>query len=179
MNIKEFTELMKHRFRYKTLYHFTDMSSWQSINEHGLLSKQKLEDMNIFPSSPGGDEQSRSSDRANGIYDYVSLSFTPQSPMAYACREDGRHMNQIMISICPSVLLLDGTLICAELANNSSSHILPVEQGVGDLDYEVWLSDHGLKFADIKQRVDKMKRVEVLVRERVARDKLFDFWKVN
>ncbi|PVZ50554.1 DUF4433 domain-containing protein [Phaeobacter sp. JL2872] len=172
MDAVEFVDLIRSRFYFKDLYHFTDRSNLESIKEFGLLSKARLDELGISPLNPGGDEQSRNSDREHGIYNFVSLSFTPRNPMAYTCRQDGRHPNQVMISVCPSVLLLPNTLICSEMANTTGARFHPVSEALEDLDYEVWLKDHGLKFADIKERVDKMSRVEVLVCTQVPRNKL-------
>lgn len=179
MNATVFTTMMKGRFRYKTLYHFTDKSNWASIAANGILSKQQLEALGIEPDHAGGDDESRKSDKLNGLYDFVSLSFTPQSPMAYTCRTDGRQPNQIMISVCPSVLTIDTTLICPEMANTSGAAFHAANDFVGELDYEVWLADHGKPFHEIKDRVDKMKKVEVLVKTSVQPQKILDHWKIG
>lgn len=177
MNANDFVTLINARFRYKSLYHFTDSSNWDSINSSGLFSKQKLEENGIVPTRAGGDDKSWASDKENGIYNYVSLSFTPQHPMAHICKEDGRHPNQIMISVCPSVLALPTTLICPGMANTKGATFYNAGAYVDQLDYEVWLSDHGKKFIEIKDRVDKMKKVEVLVETQVLRAKILDHWK--
>ncbi|MDE4063579.1 DarT ssDNA thymidine ADP-ribosyltransferase family protein, partial [Phaeobacter gallaeciensis] len=83
MDAVEFVDLIRSRFYFKDLYHFTDRSNLESIKEFGLLSKARLDELGISPLNPGGDEQSRNSDREHGIYNFVSLSFTPRNPMAY------------------------------------------------------------------------------------------------
>lgn len=177
MNAIDFTRLMQARFKYKTLYHFTDESNWESIDTHGLLSKHQLEAYGLDPEHVGGDAESRRSDKEKGLYDFVSLSFTPQSPMAHACKTDGRQPNQIMISVCPSVLTIETTLICPEMANTNGANFHLATGFVDQLDYEVWLSDHGKPFHEIRDRVDRMKKVEVLVRTCVPRQKILKHWK--
>lgn len=179
MNAADFTTMMKDRFQYKTLYHFTDESNWASIAAKGILSKQQLENFGIVPDHAGGDDQSRKSDKENGLYDFVSLSFTPQSPMAYTCRTDGRQPNQIMIAVCPSVLTIDTTLICPEMANTSGATFHVANDFIGKLDYEVWLKDHGKPFKEIKDRVDRMKKVEVLVKSCVPPQNILDHWRIG
>jgi len=179
MTPDELVSLIKNEFRYWSLYHFSDRSNWDTINQYGLLSKQRLEDSNIIPPHPGGDDNSRQSDRQNGIYDCVCLSFTPQHPMAYRCREDGRHPNQIMITIDPNVLLTPGTRIAMGLANARGTSILDASEGVKELDTEIWYKDHGLPFPQIRDRVDAMKKVEVLVPQIVARQSILDYWIVK
>lgn len=176
MTPEQFIELMEESFHYKTLYHFTDASNWRSITEHGILSKQQLEVREIVPRFTGGDAESRNSDRKRGIFDHVSLSFTPQHPMAHTCRVQQRHEKQIMVSVSPAVLLLPGTFISLGLANANASEFFSVEEAIKRLDYEVWLADHGMPFAEIRDRVDTMKKVEVLVKGVVPSKYILDSW---
>ncbi len=177
MSIDDLISLISTRFQYKSLYHFSDRSNWDSISKYGLLSKEQLESCGITPPCPGGDSNSRQSDRDQGLYDYVSLSFTPQNPMAYACRQDGRHPDQIMISVSTEVLKTSGALVSFGFSNSPSSVKMPVPDAINQLDLEVWLSDHGLPWASIKDRVDTNKKIEVLIPKLVAPKNLLDHWK--
>lgn len=176
MTPEQLIHLIKNKFRYRKLYHFSDRSNWDTINQFGLLSKKELDDLGIVPPQPGGDFNSRESDKSNGIYDYVSLSFTPQHPMAYCCREDGRHPNQIWVTVDPDALLTPGIKIAMGLANAHDTSILDLCDGVNELDTEIWREDHGLPFDQIKHRVDAMKRVEILVPKTVVRASILDYW---
>ena len=175
MTPQDLVHLIKNEFHYWTLFHFSDRSNWDTINQYGILSKKGLEDLGIVPSHPGGDQNSRESDRKNGIYDFVSLSFTPQHPMAHCCREDGRHPNQIWISIDPDVLLTPETRIAMGLANAHETRILDLPDGVNELDTEIWRKNHGLPFLEIKHRVDAMKKVEILIPKTVTRKSIVDY----
>ena len=160
-------QLIINEFKYKTLYHFTDKANLNLIREHGLLSKQQLTDRCVTPQFFGGDEQSHKSDLRNGIFDYVSLSFVPNHPMAYTCRQDGRHPDQVIIPIDPSVILKEETKISMCLANAKDAKIIPLAEGLDNLDTEIWRNNHGLKFTEIADRVTKGTKVEVLIHQQI------------
>ena len=72
------------KYNIRRLWHFTAAANLASIEEHGgLLSLAALDKREIDVPEPGGDDESRASDRDSGAYKYVHLSFIKQSPMLH------------------------------------------------------------------------------------------------
>jgi hypothetical protein len=67
------------------LYHFTSVENLPLVSQHqALSSKEVLESNGDWPvPQPGGNERSHALDRQKGNWDFVSLNFTPHTPMAY------------------------------------------------------------------------------------------------
>ena len=148
---------------YKSLYHFTDRENLPGIRTHGILSKQKLEHLSVNVPKPGGDSESRNSDKSLGNYDFVSVCLTPSHPMAHACRGDGRHPDQIYIPINPIVLKAPGVILCLGMANSASTKRMPFEAGLPHINYEVIYTKHGRPFSEVRGVVENFRKYEVLI----------------
>ena len=169
MELQELIATIKESKKHRYIYHFTDLSNIGTIKAYGLLSKEQQLVRNVLVSHPGGDQQSRISDQARGIYNDVSLCLTRNHPMAYRCRQDGRHPNQRYLGICPSILAQDGIKIALGLANSAATQILPIAEGISDLDYKIiyeWVNDFSVA------RLSAAEKIEILVPHGVPRNKI-------
>lgn len=81
-------------------YHFTDESNLRSIRKlGGLYSWYYCSKNGIEIPDAGGDSQSRSLDRRQGLEDYVRLSFCSDHPMAWRKQQEGSHLVLLKIKI--------------------------------------------------------------------------------
>ncbi|MBO0936998.1 DUF4433 domain-containing protein [Fibrella sp. HMF5335] len=93
-----------------TLYHFTDRANISSIKENGaLLSWWYCEQNDINILKPGSDETSKSLDRHYNLQDYVRLSFTPNHPMMYVAKLQGRIQDPVVLKINPEICFFQET----------------------------------------------------------------------
>lgn len=111
------------------LYHFTDKRNLKSIKQTGcLLSQDELTRRNIKPTYASSND-SRLNDQAQGLSDYVRLSFVKSHPMMHTAMTCGRISRPEIIEISPMVLLLPGVLYSdrnalkygARIGSNASS----------------------------------------------------------
>lgn len=144
------------------LYHFTDKSSLQLMKfGGGILSKQYQLEKHISPAFPGGDANSQMSDKIRGNFDNISLCLTNNHPMAYHCRNDGRHPNQTYLRINPQILLTVGTRVALGLANSPMTEVIPISDAFERLDLAI-LYDN-IHHADFFPRISAMEKVEILL----------------
>ncbi len=169
LNIEQLVGLIKASGKHNYIYHFTDADNLKSIKAHGLLSKEQQPHKLVFPSFTGGDQASRISDRFRGIYNDVSLCLTQNHPMAYRCRMDGRHPNQVYLGISPDVLKFPGVRMALGLANAHDTQILPIEQAIPLVDTQLlytWVQDAPNFFT----RMSALEKIEILVPNCVPRE---------
>jgi hypothetical protein len=163
MSLDEFISGLRLSPIYKSVYHFTDVKNLPGIRQHGILSKLQLERHLLNVPMPGGDIESRNSDKALGNYDSVSISLTPNHPMAHSCREDGRQTDQVYIPIDPDVLRGPGVVLCLGMANSPLTQRLPLEEGLVHINFEVIYTRHGQPFSEIRHIVENFRKYEVLI----------------
>ncbi|MDO8806313.1 MAG: DarT ssDNA thymidine ADP-ribosyltransferase family protein [Elusimicrobiota bacterium] len=125
------------RYRPIAIYHFTDSRNIPSILKHGILSKIELGEQVVGVYGFGGNYLSQNLDSKKNLWDYVHLCFTENHPMAYRAQQDGRIDCLTYIKIKPEVLLLPGVMGCATVANKQSSEILPIEQVLDKINFDV------------------------------------------
>lgn len=82
--------------------------------------------------------------------------------MAYRCRQDGRHPNQVYLGIQPDILHFPGVKIALGLANAHTTQILPISEALQYIDVEIiyhWVDNPG----DFFTRMSTAEKIEVLV----------------
>ena len=113
------------------LYHFTDLSNFESIvKTGGLYSWAHCENNKIKIVRPGGSDLSRDLDTRRGLENYVRMSFVLDHPMLYAAKKDGRLANPIILEIDLEVVLLNSALFSNRNATANDAEIGP---GLDDL----------------------------------------------
>lgn len=163
MNVKEFISKIRAGNKYQYVYHFTDKSNISSMKFFGsVLSKEQQIKKRVCANKPGGDSNSQLSDKLCGISDYVSLCLTSNHPMAYRCRKDGRHPDQVYICFDPDILLTQGTMACLGLANTNGANIMPLERAIPFMDLEA-LSGNMQWSVETQTRVAAVEKYEILV----------------
>jgi len=146
-------------------YHFTDTRNIPSIREHGLLSLSQLEQRGIKIPAPGGDANSRASDKSKRLHRYVHLSLTPNNPMEYRARQDGRIVESRYLRVSTSVLELPGVLFAPGLVNKAGIETVELEQALREemIDLDIlytWRAWSLPVFGDRRRVADKY---EILV----------------
>lgn len=169
MNIDELVAYIKKSRQHKYLYHFTDESNFASIDDKGLLSKQKMQQQGWWPHATGGNELSRQLDAAKGIDRYVSLCMTQNHRMKYLAEKDGRLPSPRYLAISPEVLKIAGTRIAFGIANANTVEILPVLDAIPKLDLEVLYTRTDWSNPQIQSRLQAAEKYEVLVPDIVPR----------
>jgi hypothetical protein len=162
LSVEDLVRTIKQSRKHSYIYHFTDKANLQTVKLRGLLSKEQQPHHQIFPRHPGGDKASRISDQMRGINNDVSLCLTRNHPMAFRCREDGRHPNQVYLGLLPEILLLPGVRVALGLANARATRILPIDEAIQHIDIDIiyrWVENPGNFFL----RMSSAEKIEVLV----------------
>jgi hypothetical protein len=149
------------------LYHFTDKENFDTIKEHGLLSKNAMRKLCFWPARPSGNQWSWNADDKKGISDYVSLCFTQNHPMCHIAEKEGRTANPRYLKICPTVLLIDGVLLALDIANKADVALTPIRDALEGIDQEVLYSRTDWKDPEIKIRRKAVKKYEILIPNQV------------
>ena len=153
------------------VYHFTERANLPSIKEHGLLSLKELERRQVDVAKYASSEDSRGVDRRYGIDGYVRLCFMDQHPMEYRAREDGRLENTTFLRVSPEVLKKDGIRIADGVAYAHDANIYDdFEQAAQELDWEVLFTRMDWKQPEIKGRLLRAKKYELLVPDHIPTD---------
>lgn len=109
-NWQEFKKILKEN-NVNHLYHFTDLSNIKSIKENGgLYSWWMAEKFDISITNPGGDGNSRRSDRKYKLENYVRLSFCKEHPMIWGAVANDRIVNPFVLEINPEVVFFEETV---------------------------------------------------------------------
>lgn len=164
--IKIIEQSQQHRF----LYHFSDESNFNSIDQKGLVSKATMRAENWWPDAPGGNALSWSLDTHRGIDPYVSLCMTTNHSMKFVAERDGRLKNARYLAISPKVLRIPGARIAFGIANANNVEILPVADALAKLDVEVLYTRTDWSNPAIQLRLRAAEKVEVLIPNAVPRD---------
>ena len=106
-------------------YHFTDVQNMKSIfDTKKLLSIKEIEERSLTKKT-GGDEVSLRLAKLRGLDDYISLSFTPYTPMAVNRKQD-HHL--CFLKFRNEIADLPGVLFCNGNANANHTNR---EKGLG------------------------------------------------
>ncbi|MFG1189307.1 DarT ssDNA thymidine ADP-ribosyltransferase family protein [Xanthobacter flavus] len=161
---QEFVGLIRKSTQHRFLYHFTDSSNFESIAQHGLLSKAQMKEKGIWPPAhAGGNQLSWNLDEFRGIDDSVSLCMTRNHGMKFLAQKDGRLPDARYLAIDPDVLLIPGVRIALGVANSNDVEIFPVAEAIGKMDLEVIYSRTDWKDGAVYSRLRAAEKYEVLV----------------
>lgn len=160
------------RYNPIAVYHFTEWKNVPSIRSHGIVSYSELCEQSIGVYKFGGNDLSRNLDSFKGLDNFVHLCFTENHPMAYVAQKEGRIDCLTYIKIKPEVLLLPGVMGCDVVATKKSAEILPIDQILDKLNFEVIYS----QWHDIKDpEWEKGRRAEILIPKVVDPKYILDF----
>jgi len=117
------------------LYHFTAIANLPGILQVGALcSKAWLEELDRWPPpTPGGTPDSHLLDRSLGNWNYVSLYYTPRTPMAYHRK---RQMHLCFLVLHPRVATYEGVLFTDLNAASPRAQRVPGLQGLQAVNFE-------------------------------------------
>lgn len=170
MTIEELISTISGSAQHKYLYHFTDESNFEKINELGLVSKERMRAECWWPNTTGGDELSHSLDTVRGIDPFVSLCFTCNHPMKYVAHASGRLPAPKYLAISPNVLAITGVYVAFDIANANDTEIVPLDDALDRLDLEVIYTRTDWSNPEIQARLRAVERMEVLVPHCVPRE---------
>lgn len=146
------------------LYHFTDRRNLPVIRQNGgLLPLTMLRKRGIDIPAPGGNEWSHDADAMKGMDQYVHLCFRNSHPMEYAARREGRITETVFLRIHPSVMQFPGVKFTPDVSNKSGVEAMPIDQADELIDFQVLYTRTNWNDAEIKQRLDRAEKCEVLV----------------
>lgn len=151
-------------------YHFTSVDNLPMILQAGgLLSKECLESRGMWPPpKPGGNPLSHSLDRQYGNWSFVSLNFTPHTPMVYhKKRED--HLCFIVVK--PEVGLWETTIFCETNAAKRDHQWGRGVAGLNEIDFRQIRAVPAPNDSVWKRKV----QAEVLVSDMISVDYFSDF----
>ena len=157
-------ELILKEFGIEYVWHFTDLSNLDSINQtEGLLSLSELTQRGLLIPKPGGNDWSHTADRMKGVDRYIHLAFVKNHPMQYIAKQDGRHPDPIWIKIKSDILLEKTTRFCSDVSNKSGVRILDSEEAKEQIDFEVLFKTLDWNDTEIFERRKAAEKSEILV----------------
>ncbi len=164
MTIDKFIQIMKKSTQgNQSLFHFTDTRNLPSIRQRGLLSANRRDRYGIKPVVTGGNEISKDADRWNSVRDYVHLCFFREHPLEYIARRDKRFIESTFLSIDPQVLYTPGVKVTFGVANKTGIPMLPVEEGLSQLDIDQMYIHSGWRNEDQFERYREAQKCEILI----------------
>ena len=163
MSIDEFLRYMQASPLHRTFYHFTDTRNLPLIQEHGILSRKRMERAKIDIPAPGGNNWSMEADARAGMDEYVHLCFKTDNAMEYVARRDGRIKEVIYLQIRPDVIKLPGAQITTDVANKAGVVPGPVLEMLSTLDHQVLYRRTDWHDETIKERLKAADKCEILI----------------
>ena len=157
------------------IWHFTDRSNLDSIQEHGLLSFAEAAKRGIEIPCPGGNDLSHGLDKLKGLHEYVHLTFVDDHPMLYrAQQKENRILEPVWIGIDPSIMLGDDVRFCVGVANKANASILDASEAKTQIDFEVLFTRMDWKNPDIKARRMEAKKAQILIPQSIPAAKILE-----
>lgn len=163
MTLEDLVQTIKQSGQHSYVYHFTDPRNFPLIETHGLLSKNAMRQRGIWPSAPSGNQWSWDADDRLGISKYVSLCMTLKHPMCHTAKEEGRIINPNYLRILPDVLLTNGVLFAADIANKTGVQLVPLRDALDEIDVEVLYQRTKWSDPEVSKRLRAVERYEILV----------------
>lgn len=150
------------------LFHFTERENLASIEKHdGLWSLARLNAAGISIPKPGGNDWSREADTLKAMDEYVHLCFTTSHPMEYCARQEGHLSDVVYLRIDPAILTHDGVCFSPGVSNKSGVPIVPIEEAVGLIDFDVLYTHMDWKDPEVQARRQTVEKYEILVPDHV------------
>lgn len=147
-----------------SVWHFTDRSNLESIQEHGILSLSLLQQNNINVSCYGANQLSHDLDRQKGLDKYVHLSIIKDHPMQYIKKRNGEIPNPIWLEIDVSVLFENKSGCCKEVANKSFAKCYDIQKIAEVIDLKMLLNHPPARHP--------VKRAELIVANKIDYNKI-------
>ncbi|MFC6585338.1 DarT ssDNA thymidine ADP-ribosyltransferase family protein [Sulfitobacter aestuariivivens] len=117
--------------------------------------------------APSGNQWSWDADDHKGVSNYVSLCLTMNHPMKFAALKEERISKPRYLGIQPEVLLRDGVLFSADIANKADVALRPLDEALAEIDEQVIYTRTDWRDPQVKARLDAAERYEILVPKRV------------
>jgi len=151
-----------------SIWHFTDLSNLESIEENGVLSLRNLIKKKIDVSCYGADNLSHNLDRRYGLDKYVHLSFIKEHPMQYVKTRDGDIPNPIWLEIDASILFNSDSMFSDQVANKTDAKIYDIEELAEHIDLDVLWGRTDWKDSKIQQRRRSAKYGEIMIKDEIC-----------
>jgi hypothetical protein len=155
------------------LFHMSDESHLDSIEEHGLLSAFARHSSGIVSPLAGGNGLTQSLDADRGLSDMVFLSFFNMGVMP--SHGHARRRRQVLLKIDPSVLLLDGVKVALGRANRRNTRIYSATKVGPEMDWDAILGYVDDNDLTERWRIFKARDYEVLVPTKVPAEYIVGF----
>ena len=154
------------KYNITSLWHFTDQSNIDSIQEHGILSLSNLRRKNIEMLHTASSTLSHRIDRVKKLDSYVHLSFLDDHPLYYVALKEARIIDPVWIEIDISILFDEKTRFCNQVANKSGAKILTVDKIEQYIDFDTML--YGKDFHQSKE----VRKAEILIDSHIPVEKI-------
>jgi hypothetical protein len=165
------------QYSVKHLWHFTDKSNFEFIEENdGLLSLKKITEENISIPVFGGNQWSHDADRQKDLDKFVHLAFLDDHPMFYRAKQEERIKEPVWLQIDISIVQLSGVMYSTDVSNKSGVLILDGNQAINEIDFEVLFTYMDWRDPEIQIRRQTAIKSEILIPNIVPLEKIIG-WK--
>ena len=119
----------------KSLYYITHIENLPSILERGILSHQKVEELDvaykpIYDSGIVSKRKDKCTPEKNSLWEYANLYFQPRNPMMYRVIHEKNKRNIAIVGVKSKVLQLEGGIVTDGNAANDPTQFFPVTKGL-------------------------------------------------
>ena len=151
----------------KSIWHFTDLSNYESIKKNGVLSLRNIINQKIDVSCFGANSLSHNLDMQKGLDKFVHLSFIKEHPMQYIKTRDGEIPNPIWLEIDASVLFKENAIFSNEVANKHGAKIYDIDDLKKYMDLDVLWGRTNWRDPEIQQRRKAAKYGEIMIENKI------------
>ncbi len=164
---------MARKFAKYRLYSITHRDNVPSMLEKGILAHNLVVREGIVPQTVSNEQvmqrrKARTTPANRPLWDYANLYFQPRNAMLYQVTRTFKPDTIVVLEVATAILDTDGVLVAIGNAASANTPILPVEQGLSQIDslrtileQEYWNEEDGSK---------RKMMAECLVPERVSPD---------
>jgi O-acetyl-ADP-ribose deacetylase (regulator of RNase III) len=126
----------------KSLYYITHIENLPSILDKGILSHQKVEELNvsytpIYDTAIIGRRKDKQTPERDSLWEYANLYFQPRNPMMYRVVHETDRRNIAVVGINPRILQVSGGLITDGNAANDPTQFFQFNEGL-DVIQQQW-----------------------------------------
>ena len=150
------------------LYHFTDHTNIDSIQQHGIYSNKELcsREMQF---TPGGNPTSISLDRKHDLDGFVHICLFPHHPMAHQAKERGDIEKAVFLEIDPTVMDLPEVKASLGVSISADAEIIDIESALNQINWDTWRNHWNDKsLTGLVDHEDNLSKFEFLIPRHIA-----------
>ncbi len=138
--------MSKKKSEIKSFYYITHIDNLTSIAKNGILSHQRIEDLEIpftpiYDTAIVSNRKNKRTPDGQSLWDFANSYFQPRNPMLFRVVHEKSANDIAVIGISPAIMSQTGTYVTTGNAANTDTEILPPAKGLKEIDWKIIESD--------------------------------------